>query len=172
MLIEALVALGALVVSVVFFVLALDFPTIEMDPGGAALVPQTAALLTAAASIVLLGRVGRQLLREYGENGLNPFSVALHKFLAADAAGATARRTAYVIGLSIVYPILIIQLGLEIGTFVYTLVIVLLYQVRVLTAVFLALCLAVGVYLFFIVLMRASAPKGRLTEYLLESFWY
>lgn len=154
------IALAALSVSIVFFGITFSFPSLSSDPGGLALVPRIACVATGVASVVLLLREASQAdyLRSLGERFRQ--SVGVWSSVHADDTKILARRVVYVCALSALYPNAILSLGFLLGTFIFSLSLLLLYRGRLLKSCIFAAIVATAAHLFFAQLLGAFVPPG------------
>jgi putative tricarboxylic transport membrane protein len=170
MLSELLIGTSALVASIIFFAISFTFPAVTADPGGLALFPRMAAILTGTSSIFFLVRLAAE------HRSFDPVIQTLNRFLVlflgAGMESNDLRRSIFVFALSAMYPIAILKIGFLLASFAFSFILVVTYRGAILAALILSLCLAVGLNLFFVSLMGLTVPSGDWTGPLLDSLFY
>jgi hypothetical protein len=162
---EWVLAVAALLISVVFLYLTQSFPVLQADPGGTALVPRVAATATAVAAVLLIVRLIRRTMQA---RDAGPAAIRAAAGPEPGEARWLARRTIYVVAFSIAFPFAILELGLVVGSILYTFALMKLYKTSPLTSIVTSCAIGIGLYVFFVVLIGANAPPGRLTGAVLE----
>lgn len=165
MLSEWVLAVGTLLISVVFLYLTQSFPVLQADPGGTALVPRIAATATAVGAVLLIVRLMRRAMQGRDTEPAAPRAAAGPH---PGDARRLARRTICVVAFSIAFPFAILELGLVVGSILYTFALMKLYRTSWLTSIVTSFAIGISLHIFFVVLIGAFAPPGRLTEAVLE----
>lgn len=154
---ELAITLISLIVSVVFFVISLSFPELPADPGGPALFPRLMCCVTGIMAVIYAVQLlGNRNKREEITQALASF----RQVGAQSPEGMLARRRLYVIGLSAVYPLLVVRIGFFLSTIVFLFAILKTYKVQSLRAGAYSLALGYGVYYCFAEILRAYIPTG------------
>ena len=164
---EWVLAVATLLISVVFLTLTQSFPVLQADPGGTALVPRIAASATAVSALLLIVRLVRRAMQVRDAEPAASRATAAAG-LELGEARRLARRTIYVVAFSIAFAFAILELGLVVATILYTFALMKLYRTSSLTSIVASCATGIGVYVFFVVLIGAFAPPGRLTAAVLE----
>lgn len=167
MLAEWVIGLFGLVASVVFFAISFSFPVVSADPGGLALFPRIAALLTGVSCAGLLAGLAmrsgsaaaavhtvRRFFVNWRENSPDGFEI---------------RRTTIVLALCALYPLIVLKIGFFLGSLAFSFVLVLFYRGTLAQAAILSLVLAVVLQMFFVTLLGVFVPPGDWTSLLLEA---
>jgi len=146
----SIIALLALGLSATFFYVAGSFPHLAADPGGPALFPRIAALITAAASIgVLIQEVGkRRLLARENASMFQSVRFDREQFL--------------VFGTVAALPFGIQYVGFVAATFGFALIILLGLRVRPVSAAIASSLTAAGLYVAYAIILGAVLPSGQL----------
>ena len=167
MLSELIIGTSALVASITFFVISFSFPTVTADPGGLALFPRMAAILTGISSTLFLIKLAAEH-RTFAPvvRTLNRFFILL---LGAGTEARDLRRSIFVFALSATYPIAILKVGFLLASFAFSFILVLTYRGKIIAALILSLCLAIGLNVFFVSLLGVTVPSGDWTGPLLDS---
>jgi len=153
---EWLVAIMALVMSVVFFQVARGFPRLTADPGGAALFPQVVAVFTGTMAMILIARL---VLADPSFRGLRGAIAGLQ--LPRGESGELFLRSVAGILLSIAYPYFVIKVGFIIASMVFVLLLMMIYRVSLLVSVPFAVVTGYAIYFVFNQLLGAFVPEGQ-----------
>jgi putative tricarboxylic transport membrane protein len=168
MLSEWIISASALATSIIFFVITFSFPTTSADPGGLALFPRMAALLTGISSALFLVKLAT------GPRPLDAILQSLRRLLLffkgmGDEA-KNLRRSVFVFAVSIFYPVAILKIGFLLASFAFSFILVRTYRGGMIPAFILSLCLALAMNVFFVSLLGATVPSGDWAGPLLDRF--
>ena len=167
MLAEWVIGLFGLVASVVFFAISFSFPVVSADPGGLALFPRIAAVLTGVSCAGLLASLAmRRGSAAAALQTVARFFVTLRE---SSPGGFEVRRTTIVLALCALYPLIVLKFGFFLGSLVFSFVLVLFYRGNLVQAAILSLVLAVVLQMFFVTLLGVFVPPGDWTSPLLEA---
>jgi hypothetical protein len=153
--VELLIAVGALAMSALFFVLAGRFPSLAADPGGLALFPRIVAVFTGLASAAFVIQVIRRCTVG------RPLEVTLR------AAGAWfAQRRVEVVSFAVVgfLPFAIQWIGFTAAIGVFTVLLLVISRVRLFPLAITALLTTAGVYVAYAIVLGAVLPAGQLWD--------
>lgn len=167
MLAEWVIGLFGLVASVVFFAISFSFPEVSADPGGLALFPRIAAVLTGVSCAGLLA--GLAMRGGSASAALQTVSRFFVNWRESSPGGFEVRRTTIVLTLCALYPLLVLKVGFFLGSLVFSFVLVLFYRGTLAQAAILSLVLAVVLQMFFVTLLGVFVPPGDWTSLLLEA---
>lgn len=146
-----IIALAALGLGITFFFVAGSFPHLAADPGGPALFPRIAALVTAAAAVgVVIQEAGRWW--EAGRVGERRLSRVRHPKVLVFVAVAAL-------------PFAISYLGFVAGTFGFALFVLLGLGVRWIHAALASALTAGALYVAYVLILGAVLPAGQLLTY-------
>ena len=167
MLAEWIIGLFGLVVSVVFFAISFSFPEVNADPGGLALFPRIAAVLTGVSCAGLLA--GLVMRSGSAAAALQTVARFFVNWRESSPGGFEVRRTTIVLALCALYPLIVLKVGFFLGSLVFSFVLVLFYRGTLVQAAILSLVLAVVLQLFFATLLGVFVPPGDWIGPLLEA---
>jgi hypothetical protein len=166
MLAEWVIGLFGLVASIVFFLISFSFPEVSADPGGLALFPRIAAVLTGVSSAGLLASL---VMRGGSAAALQTVARFFVNWRESSSEGFEIRRTTIILALCALYPLIVLKFGFFLGSLVFSFVLVLFYRGTMVQAAILSLVLAVALQLFFATLLGVFVPPGDWTSALLEA---
>ena len=169
MIAEWIIAIAALLISIVFFAMTFTFPTLPGDPGGGALFPRVLSIITGVAAVFLV--VG--LVRRHLADAYSPVE-SLKKFWGTwkkgtdDEPSIIARRMTYVFIFSILYPWFMVRAGFLLATGAYVFLLMKLFRTKTVTSAVLSIITALGLHFFFIKVLEAYVPPGVWLEGIFE----
>jgi hypothetical protein len=153
---DGVLATGTLALSALFFVLAGQFPHLAADPGGLALFPRVAAVLTGTASAAilvqaLLRNAPRLRGRQWAPNSIADFLKNRRVELATFAFVA-------------LLPFAIQALGFVVAIFVFTAAVLAASRVRPLQLALTTILTTAGIYIAYAIVLGAVLPNGYLFQ--------
>jgi hypothetical protein len=167
MLAEWVIGLFGLVASLVFFAISFSFPEVSADPGGLALLPRIAAVLTGVFSAGLLASLAMR-----GGSATAALQTVVRFFVnwrESSPEGFEVRRSTIVLALCALYPLIVLKVGFFLGSLVFSFVLVLFYRGTLVQATILSLVLATVLQMFFATLLGVYVPPGDWTSAVLEA---
>ena len=167
MLAEWFIGLFGLVASVVFIAISFSFPEVRADPGGLALFPRIAAVLTGVSCAGLLA----SLMMRSGSAAAAVQSLTrlFVNWRENSPRGFEVRRTTIVLALCALYPLIVLKVGFFLGSLAFSFVVVLFYRGTMVQAAILSFVLAAVLQLFFSTLLGVFVPPGDWTGAFLEA---
>jgi len=161
MLAQWIVCLLALTLSALFFYESFFLKTFAgSDPGGPAMVPRILCVLTGALAVYhIVGLVRRLQLRRALRAARQALGTAAGPLSAETL--SEGRRVALAMGLSIVYPWLMLKLGFILGTGLFSAALSAMFRVRPPAIAATALTVSIAIYYLFAHVMGVRVPPGQ-----------
>lgn len=166
MIAELIIILLSIFLGIVFMIQSFSFPSILADPGGLKLFPiVSAGLLIISGIILLMINYKKKLVdvREIKEK-INEFYTSIFFYHIKKEKNAEKlkilRRLFFIILFSFIYPWFIIRIGFLISTSVYLFSLFMVFGVKKLKGIFLAVLVSSIVYILFFKILAGYIPPG------------
>ncbi len=160
MIAEWITSLLVLAVSVVFFILSLNFPTLSSDPAGPAFFPIIFCILTGIPALLLIKKLfsNRRLVSQSPLNFLKEFFRSWRRY---DGDGAEQmRRMTFIFILAFLYPWFITRIGFLISTALYSFTLMKVLKAGTFQSALFSSLLSVFLYFGFFYLLDAYLAPG------------
>jgi len=167
MIAELIIILLSIFLGIVFMIQSFSFPSLLMDPGGLRLFPIISATMLISGGIILFLNNYRKKLIDVGkikEKIYEFYTSILHYHIKREEKKTERlkilRRLFFIIFFSIIYPWLIMQIGFLISTTVYLFLLFIVFRVKKLKSIFLAIFVSIIVYILFFKILDGYILPG------------
>jgi hypothetical protein len=160
MIAEWITSLLALGVSIIFFLISFNFPSLSSDPAGPAIFPRIYCLLAGIPSLILI------INMIYDRKSAESSPVSFFKTLICAWQGHKGdtenqyRKMTFVFILSFVYPWSISRIGFLIATAIYSFCIMKILKTKTINSAITSLILSCLLYIGFFYVLEAYLPPG------------
>ena len=160
MIAEWITSLLVLAVSIVFFILSLNFPTLSSDPAGPAFFPRIFSILAGIPALILIKRLisKRRLVSRSPSYFIKDFLNAWHRHGGDDA--EQVRRMTFVFVSAFLYPWFITRIGFLIATALYSFALMKILKAETLKSALFSTLLALFLYFGFFYFLDAYIAPG------------
>ncbi len=160
MIAEWMTSLLALGVSIIFFLMSVNFPSLSSDPAGPAIFPRIYCLLAGIPSLILI----INMISNRKSTESSPFSFFKTLIFAWQGhKGDTEtqyRKMTFVFISSFLYPWFISRIGFLIATAIYSFCVMKILKTKTLQSAIISLILSSFLYIAFFYVLEAYLPPG------------
>jgi len=170
MIVELIIILLSIFLGIVFIIKSFSFPSILSDPAGLKLFPIVSAIMLISGGIILFINNYRKKLIDIGK-----IKEKIYEFYASilyyhrheekkTERMKILRRLFFIILFSIIYPWLIVRIGFLISTTVYLFLLFMVFRVKKIKGIFLAIFVSIFIYILFFKILNGYIPSGTLFD--------
>lgn len=160
MIAEWITSLLALSVSILFFILSFNFPTLSSDPAGPALFPRIFCLLTGIPSLLLISK----MICNRKSSAPTPFSFfkdLMHAWQGRIGETETLfRKMTVVFAFSFLYPWFITRIGFFLATTIYAFGLMKILKTNTLSSILVSVIVSTVLHFSFFYILEAYIPPG------------